>query len=111
MWLFVQYGNCISNLVDPTKTSAAANNYNQVAFYIGNHYVEVIHGILHLYKDNKLTPLSEEAERSDLICMLSVSASKTIHDILQFTAPFNQDIQHIQIIRDSKPNQYMVSKW
>ena len=71
--------------------------------------MEVIQGILHLYKENKLTPLGEEAERSDLICMLSVSASKTIHDILLFTAPFTQEIKHIQIIRDSKPNQYMVS--
>ena len=85
-------------------------NHNQIPFYIGNHYVEVIQGILHLYKENKFTPLGEEAERSDIICMISVNAAKTIHDILQFTAPFNQDIQHIQIIRDSKPNQYMVSK-
>lgn len=80
----------------------------QVPFCIGNHYVETIQGILYLYKENKLTPLGEESERSDIICMLSVNATKTIHDILQFTAPFNQDIQHIQIIRDSTPNQYMV---
>lgn len=81
---------------------------NQIQFYSGNHFVEVTKGILHLYKENKLTPLGEEAERSELVCILSVPASMTIHDLLQFTAPVNQDIQHIRIIRDNKPNQYMV---
>lgn len=98
----------ISEPESTETTKLAIQNTSQMPFYIGNHYVEIIQGILHLYKENKKTPLGEEAERSDIICMLSVSANKTIHDILQFTAPFNQDIQHIQIIRDSKPNQYMV---
>ncbi|OTF77804.1 BRCA1-associated protein-like protein [Euroglyphus maynei] len=80
----------------------------QLPFCIGNHNVETIQGILYLFKENKLTPLGEESERSDIICMLSVNANKSIHDILQFSAPFSQDIQHIQIIRDSTPNQYMV---
>ena len=81
----------------------------QLPFCLGNHNVETIQGILYLFKENKLTPLGEESERSDIICMLSVNANKSIHDILQFTAPFSEDIQHIQIIRDSTPNQYMVN--
>ena len=95
---------------DTKLANTFMTNINQLPFHIGNHYVEVIQGILHLYKENKPTPLGEESERSNILCMLSVNTSKTIHDILQFTAPFNQDIQHIQIIRDSKPNQYMVNR-
>ncbi|RWS28418.1 brca1-associated protein-like protein [Leptotrombidium deliense] len=83
----------------PAKGKA---NLNQLQFY------SVTKGILHLYKENKLTTLSEEAERSELICILCVPTSMTTHDLLQFTAPLNQDIEHIRIIRDNKPNQYMV---
>ena len=81
---------------------------NQIQFYSGNHLVEVTKGILHLYKENKLTPLGEESERSEMVCILSVPAAMTIHDVLQFTAAVNSDIKHIRIIRDNKPNQYMV---
>lgn len=88
--------------------SGSAAALNQIQFYSGNHFVEVTKGILHLYKENKLTPLGEEAERSEMVCILSVPAAMTIHDVLQFTAPVNQDIKHIRIIRDNKPNQYMV---
>jgi BRCA1-associated protein len=79
-----------------------------LAFTSGNHYVEVTKGILHLFKENKSTPLGEEAERSELVCMISVPTSMTTHDLMQFVAPFEQDIESIRIIRDSKPNQYMV---
>lgn len=95
------------NLLQNDDDQSIVNFLQQVPIFIGNHYVEVIEGVMHLYKENKLTPLGEEAERSDLICMLSISTSKSIHDILQLTAPFNQDILHIQIIRDSSPQQYM----
>jgi BRCA1-associated protein len=88
--------------------SGSVASLNQIQFYSGNHFVEVTKGILHLYKENKLTPLGEEAERSEMVCILSVPAAMTIHDVLQFTAPVNQDIKHIRIIRDNKPNQYMV---
>lgn len=104
-------GGSNSLILPPTSPSTLGDgsSVHYLPFYIGNHYVEVIHGILHMYKENKLTPLGEEAERSDIICMLCINADKSIHDILQFTAPFTQHILHIQIIRDSKPNQYMVS--
>lgn len=81
---------------------------SQIQFYSGNHFVEVTKGILHLFKENKATPLGEEAERSELVCLLSVPTSMTTHDLLQFTAPVSQDIENMRIIRDNKPNQYMV---
>ena len=82
--------------------------FNQMQFYSGNHFVEVTKGILHLFKENKTTTLGEEAERSELVCILSVPTSMTTHDLLQFTAPVKDDIENIRIIRDNKPNQYMV---
>lgn len=81
---------------------------SQVAFTSGNHFVEVTNGILHLFKEDKSTPLGEEAERSELVCMLSVPTSMTTHDVMQFVAPVEPDIESIRIIRDSKPNQFMV---
>ncbi|XP_023222080.1 BRCA1-associated protein-like [Centruroides sculpturatus] len=80
----------------------------QIPFYSGNHFVEVTKGILHLYKENQRTPLAEEAERSEMLCILAVPGAMTTHDLLQFTAPVNENIEHMRIIRESKPNQYMV---
>lgn len=40
--------------------------------------------------------------------MLGIPTSMTSHDLLQFTAPCFPAIQYLRIIRNSKPNQYMV---
>ena len=40
--------------------------------------------LLHVYYSKK-TPMDDDASRSELICMLSVPASFTIHDLLRFT--------------------------
>uniref|UniRef100_T1J2K9 BRCA1-associated protein n=1 Tax=Strigamia maritima TaxID=126957 RepID=T1J2K9_STRMM len=81
---------------------------NQVNFFSGNPFVEVTKGILHLYKENKMTSLNDDVPRSEMLCMLSVPAAMTSHDLLQFTAPCSPDVEHMRIIRDSTPNQYMV---
>lgn len=47
------------------------------------------------------------ADRSHTICILSVPATMTCHDLLTFTAACHQDIQHFRILRDGSPNQYM----
>ncbi|ESO93398.1 hypothetical protein LOTGIDRAFT_206528 [Lottia gigantea] len=77
-------------------------------FYSGNPCVELTKGILHIYKDNHLTSLDEGVSRSEMICILAVPASYTIHDLLNFTSSMSSCIEHMQIIRDKKPNQYMV---
>ena len=89
------------------NANAKLGSINQIQFLSGNHYIEVTKGILHLYKENKRTPLGEEAERSEMICILSVPNSMTIHDLLQFTSPVNENIEHIRVIRDNRPNIYM----
>lgn len=47
------------------------------------------------------------ADRSHTICILSVPATMTCHDLLTFTAACHEDIQHFRILRDNSPNQYM----
>ncbi|KAI1303193.1 BRCA1-associated protein [Halotydeus destructor] len=80
---------------------------SQVPFHSGNHFVEVTTGILHLHRESISLPLGEAA-RSELLCLLSVPASMTVHDLLQFTGPVADDVENMRIIKDNKPNQYMV---
>lgn len=80
---------------------------SQIPFFSGNHNVEVTKGILHLFKENQQTSLGE-TERSEMLCMLAVPALMTLHDLLQFIAPVSAHVESIRVIRDSKPNLYMV---
>ncbi|RXG73986.1 BRCA1-associated protein [Armadillidium vulgare] len=77
-------------------------------FISGNPTVDITQGILHLFKENTKTSLGPEGSRSEMLCLLGVPTSMTIHDLLQFTAPCYPGIEHMRIIRDTKPNQYMV---
>ena len=56
---------------------------------------------------SKLTDIHHAAERTQTICILSVPATMTCHDLLRFTAPCHQDVRHFRILRDGSPNQYM----
>ncbi|KZC04189.1 PREDICTED: BRCA1-associated protein [Dufourea novaeangliae] len=86
---------------------ASASVCDQINFISGNPFVEVTKGIIHLYKENKLTDIRQAAERTQTLCILSVPATMTCHDLLRFTAPCHQDIRHFRILRDGSPNQYM----
>ncbi|XP_066507005.1 BRCA1-associated protein [Hoplias malabaricus] len=81
---------------------------DQISFYSGNPSVEIVHGIMHLYKTNKMTSLKEDVRRSAMLCVLTVPTTMTSHDLMKFVAPFNDVMEHMKIIRDSTPNQYMV---
>ncbi|KAI7793582.1 BRCA1-associated protein [Triplophysa rosa] len=63
---------------------------------------------MHLYKTNKMTSLTEDVRRSAMLCVLTVPTPMTSHDLMKFVAPFNDVMEHMKIIRDSTPNQYMV---
>ncbi|CAI9715616.1 BRCA1-associated protein-like [Octopus vulgaris] len=111
-----------SNCRDPSCSSGETMHYNSnnfttrhknpnsssIHFFSGNPMVEVTKGILHIYKDNQMVLLKEDLPRSEMICMLGVSASYTIHDLLRFTASVSAGVESMRIIRDSTPNQYMV---
>ncbi|KAJ3605113.1 hypothetical protein NHX12_027163 [Muraenolepis orangiensis] len=81
---------------------------DQISFFSGNPSVEIVHGIMHLYKTNKMTSLTEDVRRSAMLCILTVPATLTSHDLMKLAAPFNDVMEHMKIIRDSTPNQYMV---
>ncbi|XP_069789489.1 BRCA1-associated protein isoform X2 [Narcine bancroftii] len=81
---------------------------DQISFFSGNSSVEVVHGIMHLYKTDKMTSLKEDVRRSAMLCILTIPATMTSHDLMRFVAPFDDSIEHMKIIRDSTPNQYMV---
>lgn len=55
-----------------------------------------------------MTSLKEDVRRSAMLCVLTVPATMTSHDLMKFVAPFNDVIEQMKIIRDSTPNQYMV---
>uniref|UniRef100_A0A6Q2Z466 BRCA1-associated protein n=1 Tax=Esox lucius TaxID=8010 RepID=A0A6Q2Z466_ESOLU len=81
---------------------------DQISFFSGNPSVEIVHGIMHLYKTNKMTSLTEDVRRSAMLCILTVPSTMTSHDLMKFVAPFYDVMEHMKIIRDSTPNQYMV---
>lgn len=91
-----------------TPESPSKQLPDQISFFSGNPSVEIVHGIMHLYKTNKMTSLTEDVRRSAMLCILTVPATMTSHDLMRFVAPFNDVMEHMKIIRDSTPNQYMV---
>ncbi|XP_076020257.1 BRCA1-associated protein [Genypterus blacodes] len=91
-----------------TPDSPSKQLPDQISFFSGNPSVEIVHGIMHLYKTNKMTSLTEDVRRSAMVCILTVPATMTSHDLMKLMAPFNDVMEHMKIIRDSTPNQYMV---
>uniref|UniRef100_A0A8C1BL59 BRCA1-associated protein n=1 Tax=Cyprinus carpio carpio TaxID=630221 RepID=A0A8C1BL59_CYPCA len=91
-----------------TPESPSKQLPDQISFFSGNPSVEIVHGIMHLYKTNKMTSLTEDVRRSAMLCILTVPTTMTSHDLMKFVAPFNDVMEHMKIIRDSTPNQYMV---
>ncbi|KAK3084604.1 hypothetical protein FSP39_016145 [Pinctada imbricata] len=96
------------NFSQVNRQSPVSRGSPTMNFFSGNPMVERTTGILHVYKDNQMTPIKTDTPRSELICMLAVPAMYTIHDLVKFTAPVEEGIEYMRIIRDSKPNQYMV---
>ncbi|XP_068680875.1 BRCA1-associated protein-like isoform X1 [Montipora foliosa] len=90
------------------KEEKHTDQQGKIAFFCGNPMVEVIKGIIHIYKNNEMTSLSKGVKRSEMICMLGVPAKMTCIDLMRFVAPSEEFIECVKIIRDSTPNQYMV---
>lgn len=88
-------------------SSPKFNFLHQISFFSGNPYVDVTKGTVYFFKESKKGPKREDRKKSEMICILSVPTSITVHDLLQFTGPVNENIEHIRIVRSSKPNQYI----
>uniref|UniRef100_A0A1B0CVF8 Brca1-associated protein n=1 Tax=Lutzomyia longipalpis TaxID=7200 RepID=A0A1B0CVF8_LUTLO len=79
---------------------------DDITFFSGNPFVEVTKGIIHLYKKNEMTDMMDC--QSKTLCLLAVPAILSCHDLQNFVAPCHSVIQHVRIIRDGSPNQFMV---
>ncbi|KAJ3213400.1 hypothetical protein HDU67_002932 [Dinochytrium kinnereticum] len=84
-------------------------------------------GVLHLYRNKSEVPdILEKTRESDVgegnfsreevkdakgpgnvLCVLSVPSYMTAQDFLSFVGPFQKNISHIRIIRDSIPNRFI----
>ncbi|XP_005188963.2 BRCA1-associated protein [Musca domestica] len=78
----------------------------EIGFFSGNPSVEITNGIIHLYKKNERKEIKDAP--SNQLCLLAVPASLSCHDLLSFVSPCHTEIQHIRIVRDGCPNQFMV---
>lgn len=90
------------------KQSDRATDLSSIKYFSGNPLVERTQGILHLYKDKYLTPLDSDFPRSELICIIGVPAKYNCREMQEFIAPAGETIQFMKILRDARPNQYMI---
>ena len=54
-----------------------------------------------------MTSLDPYVPKSEMICILAIPATVSCQDLLQFIAPCRSTMEHIKIIKDGTPNQYM----
>eukprot|EP00741_Cyanophora_paradoxa_P020253 tig00021238_g19547.t1 len=87
-----------------------------VSFYAGNPSVEVVTGVLHLYRerpgpgehvDGQLPHGRLPAIRSNVLAVLAVPASMAPADFCVFICSYLNTVSHMRILRDSSPNKYM----
>ncbi|GAB0100524.1 BRCA1-associated protein [Sergentomyia squamirostris] len=98
-----------SREVTPHDETPKADVSDDITFFSGNPFVEVTKGIIHLYKKNERTTIHPDMDcQSKTLCLLAVPATLSCNDLLNFVAPCHSVIQHVRIIRDGSPNQYMV---
>lgn len=92
------------------KTDCANNGFfvPLIAFMKKNAFMQRCFYSVFTFAYSKMTSLKEDVRRSAMLCVLSVSTTMTSHDLMKFVAPFNDVMEHMKIIRDSMPNQYMV---
>ncbi|XP_003436037.2 BRCA1-associated protein [Anopheles gambiae] len=93
--------------MDEVPPPATTEILGEINFFSGNPFVEVTKGILHLFKRNERADISEGGV-SKTLCLIAVPSSLNCHDILNFIAPCQKEIQHVRILRDGSPNQFMV---
>ncbi|CAM9192924.1 unnamed protein product [Lampetra fluviatilis] len=92
----------------PTERVSAALP-DEIPFFSGNPSVEIVHGVMHLYKTRWVSVcVSPVSPSLALLCMLAVPSSTTSHELLRFLGPAVDSLQHVKVVRDSTPNFYMV---
>lgn len=97
-----------TNGTRPKSHSPTGRPPSTVHFVSGNPSVELVKGVLHLYKDSQMTSLEKDVARSEMLCMMAIPAAYTIHDLIKFTGPLNASMEHMQVLRGAVRNQYML---
>lgn len=110
MFLFEKQWNELSP--KQTVPTSCSTGYWMVLCSIGYWYwmwlIELCLHPVFTFGYSKMTSLTEDVRRSAMLCVLSVPTTMTSHDLMKFVAPYNDVMEHMKIIRDSTPNQYMV---
>lgn len=70
------------------------------------HFFGSFFSFFFVFFDSERTEITDGV--SQMLCLLAVPSTLNCHDILNFVAPCHPTIQHIRIIRDGTPNQFMV---
>ncbi|CAI4232983.1 unnamed protein product [Auanema sp. JU1783] len=86
--------------------SEAPPDISHINYYYGNPCVEKTEGILHFFKYSD-EGLAKQAQ-CRMLCMISVPSHQTIRDLISLIGPSLHYIERLKIVRDSKPNQFMV---
>jgi BRCA1-associated protein len=92
-------------------------------FVTGNPHVEIISGLLHLYRNVEENGEVDEAKfiastrsgmkirlpspRSTMVCIVAVPSHLSVNDLVEFIAGFREHVQRIRILRDTAPYKYM----
>ena len=83
----------------------------EVVFFGGNPEVEVVKGVLRLFKDNKVdggTKKGLPTKRSDLVCVLAVPSSYSSSDICQFFRAYTKYMLLMRVLRDQSPERLLL---
>ena len=59
-----------------------------ISYYFGNPLVDLVKGIMHIYKDNNLTALNDDSIRSEMLCMLGIPHVLTCNELINFVLPY-----------------------
>ena len=103
-----------SDVEDEESPYSAKSICNSIFFSTGNPHVEIITGLIHLFRtttssNSEKNTLSDlPSERSTTICVLAVPSFLSIADFCSFVSCFSSKIKHIRVLRDESPNRYMV---
>ena len=67
---------------------SSLNATTPISYYFGNPLVDLVKGIMHIYKDNNLTALNDDSIRSEMLCMLGIPHVLTCNELINFVLPY-----------------------
>eukprot|EP01091_Cochliopodium_minus_P018632 TRINITY_DN7612_c0_g1_i1.p1 TRINITY_DN7612_c0_g1~~TRINITY_DN7612_c0_g1_i1.p1 ORF type:complete len:563 (-),score=153.80 TRINITY_DN7612_c0_g1_i1:26-1714(-) len=104
--------NETNNTSNSLKLSSSDSNLNNmmISFSSGNPTIEIINGILHLYKDknSEITNYSLPEKRSDIICCYAVPSKIGTDEFIKFIGAFTKIINVMRVVRDKSPKYYNI---